>query len=889
MKKLVLLVALFSTLITLQSQTPQSFKYQAVARDINGDPLINQSVTFRLSLLKGSASGTLVYQEIHPTLTNGLGLVDLVIGEGIPVSGSIASIEWWNLDTYLKVEMDPAGGTSYLVMGSSKLQSVPYALYDGDWIIDGNDLTTSLQGNVGIGVATPTQKLQVAGVIHSTFGGFKFPDGTSQNTSAASFSLPYNGISSASPSFSITNPTGSIAIRGLATNSGTGISYGGYFESYMSQGKGVAGVTNGVSAYGVYGVAQGESGNGVRGEATGTNGVGVYGSGTLKAGYFSGDVYTTGKMGIGSWAPSSKLQIVDVLASTNTVEDILTIGRGSTGTVAIGEGAGILFQNEVSNAAYALSGRIASIMESVTTPNTSAGMLFQTRAIGGIMTNALYIDPDGKVGIGTTNPYYKLNIYGDEEIVYTGSGGGNALNITGGSSAALAFISNSGNGWGLSAGVTNGGTLGYNTYGLYGFNYSDGIGVYGKTYNSLGIGTYGINTAINNYGYLGSSSYGAYGANYYGNYGYLGGNSYGVYGSYYGGNWGSLGSSQYGVYGYLVTSTPGNYAVYGNGVNLSGEDGTDYAVNSTLGGVKGYNYYGNPYTFGVAGYSYLDYNRSGSCFGGKYNGLVWGSLGYQNSTGTEYGGYFTTYTTGTGKDDKAQINSGIAAYGDLFGADIHGKVYGAFIEGENYATYANGTVFKNGLDVHLQENGTNQNNTLYTAVATDVTVQTSGYATISGGKANIFFDQSFAQAVSEKEPIIVTVTPMGNSNGVYLSTVDNRGFSVIENNGGKSNVTVSYIAIGKRKGYENPQLPQEVIAADYTAKLAQGLHNDNDMETDGQGLYYENGQLVVGKHPSTYPDLNKQPEEIPMEVKPEHRVDKNNSNGKGPEPGADQK
>ncbi|MHC1776298.1 MAG: hypothetical protein AB9834_12905 [Lentimicrobium sp.] len=322
----------------------------------------------------------------------------------------------------------------------------------------------------------------------------------------------------------------------------------------------------------------------------------------------------------------------------------------------------------------------------------------------------------------------------------------------------------------------------------------------------------------------------------------------------------------------------GQSNVYAFRSRVSQNDGVGYANYYTNSAVKGYSFWGDLYSFGTSGYNYNDYTRCGGVLGAEQSGFYWGSLGYKNSGGAPYGGYFTSYTSGGGKSSQANTGIGIGAWGDLMGADIHGKVYGVYAEGENYAMYSNGVVFKNNLDVHLQENGTETNTILYTNVSTDVTVQTSGYATLSDGKVSIDFDPAFAAAVSAETPVVVTVTPTGSSNGVYLAEVSDKGFKVAENNNGKSSVTISYIAIGKRAGYENPNLPREVISADYNQNLARGLHNDADTQTDGEGLYYENGNLVVGKHASTLPDPNKPSEES---VRPKPSVPAENAQNSG--------
>lgn len=162
MKRLLFIWVLIAVACTLWAQAPQGMKYQAVARDASGNVLANTMVSFRMTILIGSATGTAVYRETHTgKSTNGFGLVDLVVGQGTPVTGSFSSVDWSSGSFFLKVEMDPAGGSAYQEMGTSPLMSVPYALYaqkveeeaDGDATneiqalsISGNQLTLSRGG-----------------------------------------------------------------------------------------------------------------------------------------------------------------------------------------------------------------------------------------------------------------------------------------------------------------------------------------------------------------------------------------------------------------------------------------------------------------------------------------------------------------------------------------------------------------------------------------------------------------------------------------------------------------------------------------------------------------------------------------------------------------------
>jgi len=110
------------------AQSPESFKYQAVVRNIDGSIVDDQSVSFQMEILVGSATGTAIYTETHTTTTNDYGLVHLDIGEGTSTD-DFSSIDWGDDEYFLQVSIDLAGGASYTILGASQLLSVPYALH----------------------------------------------------------------------------------------------------------------------------------------------------------------------------------------------------------------------------------------------------------------------------------------------------------------------------------------------------------------------------------------------------------------------------------------------------------------------------------------------------------------------------------------------------------------------------------------------------------------------------------------------------------------------------------------------------------------------------------------------------------------------------------------
>lgn len=171
MKKLYAAIGLF--LATFASaQVPQAFSYQTIAFNASGAPVANGNIAFKISILDNSATGTVLYTETQTKTSNAKGLVNLNIGQGTATAGNFGAITWGSNPKFVKVEMDPAGGSNYTNVGVNQLMSVPYAQVSK---------TVVTGAGQGITLVSPNGTSYTLGVNDG--GTLSLPTGSSSNIS----------------------------------------------------------------------------------------------------------------------------------------------------------------------------------------------------------------------------------------------------------------------------------------------------------------------------------------------------------------------------------------------------------------------------------------------------------------------------------------------------------------------------------------------------------------------------------------------------------------------------------------------------------------------------------------------------------------------------------
>jgi hypothetical protein len=379
----------------------QAFKYQAVARGQNGALLTNTALTIRLSILTGSASGSVEYQETQSVTTDAYGLFAIEVGSGTPTSGTYANINWAANQKYIETEVNL--GSGFVVMGTSKLLSVPYAIY----------AFNATAGSKGVTGATGPQGPAGANGTNGAPGaqGLPGPVGPVGPMGA-------QGIAGANGTNGATGPTGAQGIQGVAGlqgNTGATGAVGpqGFTGNTGAQGiQGIQGPTGFTGAVGPQGVTGDTGPQGIQGIQGPTGFTGVVGP--------TGSVGDTGPQGIqgiqGITGPTGATGATGVIGATGA-----GLAPGTTAGQIYVTGAG----GTIPSTPSTITGDVGISVSGTTAVQTSAGTNIVTAINDGATTgliNPNRLNLNGVVNsvhvIGTNTTY---TFVPSDSFVYTQS------------------------------------------------------------------------------------------------------------------------------------------------------------------------------------------------------------------------------------------------------------------------------------------------------------------------------------------------------------------------------------------------------------------------------------------------------------------------------------
>jgi uncharacterized protein (TIGR02145 family) len=363
----------------LKAQVPEKFNYQGIARDTKGNPMGKQTLGIKLSVLPTSDATTPEYEEVQTITTNEFGLYTLQIGNGTAITGTMKAVKWETGNKYIKVAIDPQGGTNYMDAGTTQLLSVPYAIY-ADKAGMAKDAGGSRAGNQHY-----LSKFDASGSSSAEINSQIFDNGTSigiaTTTPAAKVHIDHNA-SVVQEHLRMQNRSTTGAGRFTMYNNGTN-SYATFTKYGSAYTGGYAGVTTqypyaNLLAFGNNGVNPNDGLGRFLISTAGNAGISLFKGGTSKL-KFHAD-FTTENVGIGgNAAPVSRVHMNNTDGTTMDV-------RLTNNTTGHTSSDGLELRT---------TGNTARLIN-----QENAGLLLGTNN-----TDRLSITGSGNVGIGITSPH----------------------------------------------------------------------------------------------------------------------------------------------------------------------------------------------------------------------------------------------------------------------------------------------------------------------------------------------------------------------------------------------------------------------------------------------------------------------------------------------------
>ncbi|MBN1826710.1 MAG: hypothetical protein JW958_10615 [Candidatus Eisenbacteria bacterium] len=165
------LLLLFALALPAGAETPRVMHYQGTLADTSGALLTGvYDLTFRL-YGDSVAAGPVLWEEPRTGVEVEDGLFQVILGRSVAIPDSVIAANdlWLGLTVGADPELAPRRpiGSVFFAMragvADSALAVAGGAADDGDWTVNGDDISSAVPGRVGIGTTTPEFKLSLGG------------------------------------------------------------------------------------------------------------------------------------------------------------------------------------------------------------------------------------------------------------------------------------------------------------------------------------------------------------------------------------------------------------------------------------------------------------------------------------------------------------------------------------------------------------------------------------------------------------------------------------------------------------------------------------------------------------------------------------------------------